>query len=104
MLHIRSAGLLHIFESDIQTGYFISDSNIVNTVYVGDVKAPLLLTCPFRKDPNSNVNQLEFLNPTFTKLNRSTIRQIDIEIYDDAGALVPFLYGRTLLTLEFRKR
>ena len=35
-------------------------SNIVNSMYVGDVKAPLLLACPFRKDPNSNMNQLEF--------------------------------------------
>ena len=78
-------------------------SNIVNSVYIGDVKAPLLLTCPFRKDPHANVIQLEFLNPTFTSLNRSTIRQIDISIYDEAGSLVPFLYGKTVLTLHFRK-
>ena len=78
-------------------------SNIVETVYIGDVKAPILLTCPFRNDPNSNVVQIEFLNPTYCKLNRSTIHQLDVAIYDDAGVIVPFLYGKTNLTLHFRR-
>lgn len=78
-------------------------SNIVETVFIGDVKAPILLICPFRKDPHSNVTKLEFLNPSFCKLNRNTIHQIDIAVYDDAGVLVPFLYGKTVLTLHFRK-
>ena len=78
-------------------------SNIVERVFIGNVKASLLLTCPFHKNTNSNVIQLEFLNPTYTKLNRSTIHQIDIAIHDDAGAAIPFLYGKTVLTLTFRK-
>ena len=78
-------------------------SNIVESVFIGNVKASLLLTCPFQKSTTNNVSQLEFLNPTYTKLNRSTIHQIDIAIHDEAGALVPFLYGKTVLTLTFRK-
>ena len=77
-------------------------SNIVDSVYVGNVKAPLLLACPFRKDPNSNVTQLEFLNPTYRKLNRNNLHQLDVGIYDEAGALVPFLYGKTTLNIHFR--
>ena len=78
-------------------------SNIVESVFIGNVKASLLLTCPFQKNSANNVSQLEFLNPTYTKLNRSTIHQIDIAIHDEAGALIPFLYGKTVLTLTFRK-
>ena len=78
-------------------------SNIVQSVFIGNVKAPLLLTCPFRKDKQNNVSQLEFLNPTYTRLNRSTIHQIDIGIYDEAGSVIPFLYGKSVLTLAFRK-
>jgi PAS domain-containing protein len=78
-------------------------SNIVQSVFIGNVKASLLLTCPFLKTTNNNVAYLEFLNPTFTKLNRSTIHQVDIAIHDEAGALIPFLNGKTVLTLIFRK-
>ena len=80
-------------------------TNIVNPVYVGDVKAPLLLTCPFKtKGSNELVDQQEFLNPTYTPINRTTIDQINIAIYDDAGDLIPFLHGKTKLSLHFRKR
>ena len=77
-------------------------SNIVHDVYVGNVKAPLLLACPFKKDPKSNVTQLEFWNPTYRKLNRNNLHQIDIAVYDEAGTLVPFLFGKTVLNLHFR--
>ena len=78
-------------------------SNIVQNVFIGNVKASLLLTCPFHKKTSDSVVQLEFLNPTYTKLNRSTLHQIDIAIHDEAGAIVPFLYGKTVLNLTFRK-
>ena len=79
-------------------------SNIVDNVFVGDVKAPLLLTCPFKKDDKNAVSQMEFLQPIYTKLNRNQLQQIDIAIHDEAGSLIPFLFGKTVLTLHFRKR
>ena len=82
-------------------------TNITDVVYIGDVKAPLLLTCPFKRDKKESINktmQQEFLNPCYTPLNRSKLQQIDLAIYDDAGALIPFLYGKTKVSLHFRKR
>ena len=79
-------------------------TNIIDSIYIGDVKAPLLLTCPFKRSSKTNVHQLEFLNPCFVPLNRTRINQIDIAIYDDAGTLVPFLFGKTNMSLEFRRR
>ena len=79
-------------------------SNIVDNVFVGDVKAPLLLTCPFKKDDKNYVSQMEFLRPIYTKVNRNQLQQIDIAIHDEAGSLIPFLYGKTVLTLHFRRR
>lgn len=79
--------------------------NIVDAVYIGDVKAPLLLTCPFKRSDSFNiVHQQEFLNPCYVPLNRAHINQIDIAIYDDAGSLIPFLYGKTKLSLDFRRK
>ena len=80
-------------------------SNIVQEVYLGNVKAPLLLSCPFKRDGNyNNVTYIEFINPSFTTLNRNTLQQIDIDIRDAAGKSVPFLFGRTVLNLIFRRR
>lgn len=79
-------------------------SNIIDSVYVGNVQAPLLLVCPFKgKDGKDVVHQLEFLNPTYVALNRTKLLQIDISIHDDAGTLVPFLHGKSVLTLHFRQ-
>lgn len=93
-----------ILNRDITSLYVYT--NIVDPVFVGDVKAPLLLICPFKtKDKSKSVvHQLEFLNPTYAPVNRTAINQIDIGIYDDAGTLVPFLYGKTKLSLHFRRR
>ena len=98
---INRAGDFPVMDRSITSLYIYS--NIVQNVFIGNVKASLLLTCPFNKNSNANVTQLEFLNPTYTKLNRSTIHQIDIAIYDEAGAIIPFLHGKTVLTLTFRK-
>ena len=97
---VISAGDCPVIDRAITSLYCYT--NVVQSVYVGNVKAPLLLSCPYKKDPNSNVTQVEFLNPTYRKLNRNTLHQIDIAIYDEAGALVPFLFGKSSLNLHFR--
>ena len=80
-------------------------SNIIDSVYIGNVKAPLLLTCPFKRTDDTNiVNQLDFINPTYVPLNRQNLNQIDIAIYDDDGEIIPFAGGKTKLNLHFRKR
>ena len=79
-------------------------SNIVNSVLVGNTKAPLLLTCAFKKSVQDIMVHQEFLNPTFVPISHSSIHQIDILIRDEVGQPIPFLYGKTVLTLQFRKR
>ena len=92
-----------IFDREITALYVYT--NIIESVYIGNVRAPLLLTCPFKtKQRKEVVTQQEFLNPCYTPINRANIQQIDIGIYDDAGALIPFLYGKTKITLHFRRR
>ena len=91
-----------ILDRSITTLY--TYTNIVDVVHIGDVRAALLLSCPFKVSKENNVQQLEFLRPTYTKVNRQKLNQIDIEIRDGAGDLVPFLHGKTVITLHFRRR
>ena len=79
-------------------------SNIVNSVLVGNTKAPLLLVCAFKESSQGIMVHQEFLNPTFVPVSRSSIHQIDILVRDEVGQAIPFLYGKTVLTLQFRKR
>ena len=79
-------------------------TNIVDVVHIGDTRAALLLSCPFTINKENNVQQLEFLRPTYAKVNRQKLNQIDIEIRDGAGELIPFLHGKTVITLHFRQR
>lgn len=91
-----------ILHKDIHDLYVYT--NIVEPVYVGNVKAPLLLSCPLKKDSSSSyLTHLEFQNPTYQKLNRNVFREIEISIRDAFGKLIEFDYGRTVLNLHFRK-
>ena len=99
----EQADELPIMDRNISALYVYT--NIIESVHVGDVKAPLLLVCPLNgRHEKDNVYRMEFRNPTYAPINHTKLRQIDIGIYDDAGALVPFLFGKSTLTLHFRKR
>jgi len=79
-------------------------SNIVEPSFIGDVKAPLLGICAFEKNSNDgHIIQKEFLKPIYVPLNRNIVRHIDISIHDEGGLSVPFLQGKTVLTLHFRR-
>ena len=76
-------------------------TNIIESVFVGDIKAPLLLVCPFKKDQDPAF--IEFMNPSYKKLNRKTFQKIDVGIYDAYGDLLRFSGGQTVFNLHFRK-
>ena len=90
-----------IFYREIHELYVYS--NIIEASYVGDVQAPLLLLCPFRRNKEAALIHLEFQNPTYKKLNRNTFQQIEIGIYDAYGKPINFTHGRTVVNLHFRK-
>ena len=77
-------------------------TNIIESAYIGDIKAPLLLVCPFNKSTNA-LTHLQFSNPTYKKLNRNTFQQIEIAIFNAYGQPVDFSFGRTVVNLHFKK-
>ena len=105
----------YLFNTTIEAEYFptldrgirtlILYSNIVEASFIGNTQAPLLAICPFEKilNKDSHVIQKEILKPLYVPLNRNVLHQIDISIHDEAGALIPFIHGKTVLTLHFRK-
>ena len=71
---------------------------------MGDTQAPLLAILPFNAKECEPHRERTFKNPMYIGLARDHISQIDIEIRDDAGQLVPFHDDAlTTLRLHFRK-
>ena len=84
--------------------YLYVYNNISQYIRIGDTQAPLLAILPF--DGSTCVPHVErtFKFPMYTSLLRNHIAQIDIEIRDDAGQLVPFTKDAlSTLRLHFRQ-
>lgn len=81
-------------------------SDITESIFVGNVKAPLLCIIPREKKPSSAavINSWSVDNPTYMPIRRKSFNQQRIIIMDDAGQRVPFIHGKTVLLLHFRKR
>ncbi|MEL7306878.1 MAG: hypothetical protein AAGK05_02780 [Pseudomonadota bacterium] len=104
LFHDRTVGADHspLFHKEIHDLYIYT--NIIDPIYVGNVRAPLLLACPFKKDSElSYLTHIQVQNPSYQKLNRNVIREIDISIHDAYGKLLKFKSSRTVINLHFRK-
>ena len=85
--------------------YFQIYTNIIKNVRVGDTEAPLLTMIPFNPRDCSILSERHFKKLHYVELKSNYIPQIDISIYDDAGALVPFHKDAvTSMTLHFRRK
>ena len=84
--------------------YLYIYSNISSYVRVGNTEAPLLAIIPFEGD-NSCTTYVDknFVTPMYVKVSQDSISQIDISIYDGAGALVPFT-DKSLTTVRLHYR
>jgi hypothetical protein len=71
-------------------------------VIVGDTKAPLLRSVGITGQQGSTVRHL-FEKPMYVPLQKKHFESIEIDIRTDAGEVVPFQYGRSMVTLHFRK-
>lgn len=80
-------------------------SNISEYVRVGNIKTPLLgiVTLNAGRECNKLSEHL-FNNPTYISLIQNEISEINIEIYDGAGELIPFAEEAITVTrLHFRR-
>ena len=78
-------------------------NNLTEPVYVGDMKSPLLCIAPREMKRTGGSNTYTFDSPVYMPISRNQFNQIDITIRDGAGCIVPFLEGKSILTVHFRK-
>ena len=78
--------------------------NINELIRIGDTQAPLIAILPYDGSICVPHIEREFKNPMYVSLIRNNIAQIDVEIRDDAGQLIPFTEDAlTSIRLHFRQ-
>ena len=94
-----------VFSLTRRIHYLYVYSNVSDFIRIGDTQAPLLAVFPFNN--KMCINRLEektFHDPMYVSVMQNPIHQIDIQIYDGAGQLVPFSANAvTSLRLHFRQ-
>ncbi len=98
--------------TDIQKGSQVVDihfhsmvlyTNIIEHHVMGDTRAPLLRILNVEGMHGETISK-SYKNPHYIPLKQKLVDMIEIAITDDTGQSIPFVSGRVIATLHFRKR
>ena len=78
-------------------------SDIVSYSFVGDTQAPLLRVVDAQGAYGQMV-QMTFTHPHYVPLAQNSFESIEININDELGKVVPFEFGKAVVTLHFRRK
>jgi len=78
-------------------------SNIVSYSLVGDTKVPLLRVCDMSREEGTE-SCITFTNPQYIPVARRDFDTIEINIDNELGQPMPFVFGKSVITLDFRRR
>ena len=98
----------HIFKFNVDLHRHFSSlfiySDIADFTFVGDIVAPILRVVPF--DPVIELVHVhkEFKNLHYVPVSKYAIDQVYISIKTETGSKVPFVTGKTMIKLRFRRK
>ena len=78
-------------------------SDVADYTYVGNITAPILRIVSYKQSKSSTQSHQEFVNLHYVPLAKSYIDQVHIDIKDEIGRSVPFVGGKTLVKLHFKR-
>jgi hypothetical protein len=85
--------------------YFLIYSNVCDLTRIGETQSPLLAVIPFIPRMCKVITDKRFRSPMYIPVAPSSISQIDIAIYDDAGKEVSFhSEAKSIATLHFKQK
>jgi len=74
-------------------------SDIVSYSLVGDTKAPLLRVCDLSREEGTE-SCITFTNPQYIPVARRDFETIEININNELGQPMPFMFGKSVITLD----
>lgn len=78
-------------------------TNIIEYNTVGDTRAPLLRTVNIEGEYGDTVTKT-YVSPHYVPLKQKLVSTIEIDIRDDTGQHIPFIGGKVIVKLHFRKQ
>ena len=78
-------------------------SDVADYTYVGNITAFILRIVSYKQSKSSTQSHQEFVNMHYVPLAKSYIDQVHIDIKDEIGRSVPFVGGKTLVKLQFKR-
>ena len=97
----------HIFKFDVdlhRSFSIFNYSDIADFTFVGDIVAPILRVVPFNPVTELVHVHKEFKNLHYVPVSKYVIDQVSISIKIETGSKVPFVTGKTMLKLRFRRK
>ena len=79
-------------------------SGIASFTFIGDTVAPLLRIVPFSHNSKTGYVYKEFKTLHYVSVSKSVVDQVHITIKTENGSVVPFITGKTILKLHFRRK
>ena len=79
-------------------------SDIASFTFIGDTVAPLLRIVPFSHNSRTGNVYNEFKTLHYVSVSKSVVDQVHITIKIENGSVVPFVTGKTILKLHFRRK
>ena len=89
---------------DVKCGFYCIYvyCDVLGHTHVGDTRAPLLRAIGVRGKHGEVVHEV-FSKVTYLPVQKKTFDSIEINIMTDTGKPVPFVGGKSLVTLHFRR-
>jgi len=89
---------------DVKCGFYslYIYCDVLGHMHVGDTRAPLLRAIAVRGKHGEAVHEI-FSKVTYIPLQKKVFDSIEINIMTDTGKPVPFVGGKSLVTLHFRR-
>ena len=79
-------------------------SDIASFTFIGDTVAPLLRIAPSSHNSKTGYVYKEFKTLHYVSVSKSDVDQVHITIKTENGSVVPFVTGKTILKLHFRRK
>jgi len=106
--YLRTSALIEELHAGLKTSIDSLTSlmfvycDVVEHIPVGDTMAPLLRTVLVRGNHGDQIGE-SFVNPIYLPVQKKSFGSIEVNIMTDTGDPVPFIDGRSTVTLHFRR-
>lgn len=93
----------HDFNVDRGMNLMYVYCDVASHSIVGDTKAPLLRVCNVT-GKHKDIVRHTYFQPHYVPVGRDDFDTIEIAIYNELGKPMPFQYGKSVVTLHFRRK